>query len=246
MVRIEQKTWLKALGVLLVMISLGALTPSALADSITFTTPAGSNDTAGDPVDAQAVFTTSAGNLHIDLTNLLVNQKDVGQNISDLSFHIASGLSSGSLTSSSGLERTVHGDGTFTDGSSVSTGWKLTPGSTFELDVLGAKIGPAHTILGSPDGSNVYSNANSSIAGNKPHNPFLAGTVSFDIAITGLTASDTVDSATFSFGTTVGDNVPGSGPPPQNPVPEPTSMLLMSGLLGLLGVPALRRRFARA
>ena len=159
----ERRYSLKRFGTLL--FALVGLTLSqgwARADSFVFLTPNGSTDSKGDPVDAKAVFTTSNGSLHVELTNLLVNQKDVGQNISDISWHVASGLSSGSVTSSSGLERTVAKGGTFKDGKVVSTGWKLTPGSTWELTGLdGAADTPAHTILGSPSGSK-YSNANGS------------------------------------------------------------------------------------
>src|SRR5947207_13309128 len=59
---------------------------TALAGSFTFTTGAGSTDSAGDPVSAQAGFVTGNGTLSITLSNLLVNQKDVGQNISELCF----------------------------------------------------------------------------------------------------------------------------------------------------------------
>ena len=123
----------------------------------------------------------------------------------------------------------------------MSTGWALTPGSTWELTGLaGAADQPALTILGSPSGSK-YSNANGSIAGNGPHNPFLAGAVSFDIAITGLTASDKIDKATFSFGTTAGDDVKGR----LDPTPEPSALLLLGGMFSGLGVFVCYRRYAR-
>lgn len=207
------------------------------ADSFVFLTPSGSKDSKGDPVDAKAVFTTSNGSLHVELTNLLVNQKDVGQNISDISWHVARGLSSGTLTSSSGQERKVATGGTFTNGSMVSTGWALTPGSTWELTGLtGAAKTPAHTILGSPSGSK-YSNGNGSIDGNKAHNPFLVGTVSFDISISGLTARDKIDTAMFSFGTTPCD----FGPGPLHENPEPSALLLFGGMLGGVGAFGYRR-----
>src|SRR5438046_10409798 len=71
---------------------------TVLAGSFTFTTPTGSLDSAGDPVSAQAVFVTGNGTLSITLSNLLVNQKDVGQNISDLFFTLNnSALTSGTI-----------------------------------------------------------------------------------------------------------------------------------------------------
>src|SRR5262249_4151137 len=155
----------------------------AQAVTMTFTTPTGST-AGGQPVSAQVVFTTGIGTLHIDLTNLQVNPISIIQNLSDLGFTLSSPITGALLTASSGMERTVNADGTFTNGSSVSTGWALEgspnpTGEALRLHVLGTLIGPAHTIIGPPAGTGLYSAANGSIAGNGPHNPFLAGTVSF-------------------------------------------------------------------
>jgi hypothetical protein len=220
------------------------LTTAASASQVTFTTPGGSTDAAGDPVAASAQFTTSADTVTIVLTNLLVNQKDVGQNVSDLFFTLSTSQSSGSISSSSATARDVASDGTFTDSGPVDTGWALTfdAATGFHLNGLaGATFVPAHTLLGEPDGSNVYSNANASIAGNGPHNPFLAGPATFIVSVAGVTADTVITSATFSFGTTAGDNVPGGGPGP--PVPEPATVITaLCGLAPLALVRLYRRR----
>jgi hypothetical protein len=129
----------------------------------------------------------------------------------------------------------VADNGTFSDGSSVATGWVLDSTAPFHLNVLGTPTAPTHTIIGLPDGSDVYSNANDSIAKTGgPHNPFLFGVkpdamgngaVHFELDVAGVTDATRATNVVFSFGTTPGDNVA---------VPIPPSVLLMgSGLLGL-------------
>src|SRR5215472_9023400 len=102
--------------------------------SQTFMTPTGST-TGGQPVDASAVFTTGSGTVTITLNNLEANPTSVVQNLSDLSFTLSNGATSGTLASSSGMEVTVNGDGTFSTGATVSpTAWKL---SGLQLTALG-------------------------------------------------------------------------------------------------------------
>ena len=220
------------------LVLLGAIGASdAQADTVTFDTPAGST-TSGGAVDATATFVTGNGTLSITLTNLLANPTDVAQLLSDLSFNLSNGATTGTIGSSSGQEITVAGNGTFTTGSTVDTGWALNSTAMgFELDVLGTPTGPSHLIIGPAGAGGTYSNANGSIAGNKPHNPFLNGTATFVLDITGVTADTDITSATFSFGTTEGaDLVPGT----PTTVPEPTSLALLAA--GLLGVVLIQRK----
>jgi hypothetical protein len=230
--------------------ALGALLSILLSASfaiagpiITFTTPANS---ALDnlPVSAEAIFTLGNGTITIGLVNLQANPKSVIQNISDLYFTVDSWSgSTASLSSSTGLERNVAHDSSYTDLSGASTGWKLdiVVGNKFHLDGLGATYTPAHTIIGPADASGKYGNANSSIAGNNPHNPFLFGTeehpVTFTLNIPGVTEGTKITDVIFSFGTAAGNNVPSV-----SSVPEPGTLLLLSvGLTGIYGY-RLRKR----
>jgi hypothetical protein len=212
----------------------------AHAGSIEYITPGGST-TGGQPVDASAFFTTSAGSLSIILTNLEANPTSVVQCLSDLQFTLGNGgsLTGASLSSSAGQEITVNSNGTFTLGSTVATGWVQTlSGTSGVLDVLGAGgAGPTHLIIGPPGAMSTYSNANGSIAGNKPHNPFLDQSATFTITGASITADTTITSATFSFGTTEGANlVPGVA------VPEPGSLALCAtGTTSIFGFVVFRR-----
>lgn len=211
----------KALWILLAVVLGAIVTPCAYADSVTYVTPSGSAS-GGQPVDASATFTTGSGVITIILTDLQTNPTSVGQLISDLNFVLSSGAT-GTLASSSGQEIAVKADGSFVLGATVVTGWAFnaTVSGGLQLDVLGTPTGPSHLIIG-PPGADGYTNANGSIAGNAPHNPFLNQTATFLLDAPGVTDSTTVTSAIFSFGTTAGNNVPGT-----KTAPEPSSLTLL-------------------
>lgn len=226
------------------------LAASALTISYTY---AGANPNSGQQVNASATFVTGTNTIGVTLNNFLSNPTDVSQLISDLRFTLGGVSTTGAtLTSSLGTELTVNADDTYTVGGSVATGWALTSptASTLYLNVLGTATGPEHLIIGgSSNGTFVggtYSNANGSIGGNAPHNPFLESGATFTIGLTGVTASTTITSAAFSFGTTPGlietPGVPSDNPPVR--VPDGGMTLMMLGL-ALLGLGA-TRRFARA
>lgn len=203
---------------LALLVAQTALPMQATAAIVEYTTPAGTL-VGGQPVDAKATFVTGAGSLSITLENLKDNPTSVIQALSDLAFALSGHETTGTLSSSSGLERTVNSNKTYTDGAVGSTGWALQNAYDFlpaagadglRVHVLGTLIGPAHLVVGGPDGaSNKYDNANGSIKGNPGHNPFLAGAITFTLAIPGVTADATVTDALFSFGTSEGNNVPG-------------------------------------
>jgi hypothetical protein len=204
-----------------------------------FTTPAGSTVTDG-AVNASVSFTTLNNEVQITLQNLGTDPKSVGENLSALVFTLDSGQHAGSIISSLGLERTVSAGGTYSDGSNVAAGWVLSGvGGSLQLDVLSGSghAGPAHTVIGAPDGSNKYGNANASIAGNGPHNPFLAGPVTFDLSIPGVTSGSKVSMVQFQFGTTDGSN--------QIAVTQSSTAVPEPGALGVVVVGAAISLFRR-
>jgi len=222
-----------------------AFSGSAFAfGSSTWQTAPGAMSSADGPVSAQAVFSiTSNDMLTITLTDTLVNPTSVGQLISDLFFTLSNVTASGTMTST-GNERNVAADGSFTDVGSNSV-WAganafTVAGGVYHLDGLGGGKGgftPAHLIIGEPGGP-TYSNANSSIAGNDPHNPFISGDAVFTLNIPGINSDTSVTGVTFSFGTTPGDTAGGGGHcttgcGEQTPDGGTTSLLLGFALTGL-------------
>jgi hypothetical protein len=192
-----------------------------------------------------ATFTFGTNSLTIGINDTVVNPLDVAHNLSALSFTFAGGTG-GSLTgASSPALRTVSAGGAFTDAAGPTTvagvGWVYsTSSNTYLLDVLSGTghAGPKHTIIGSPNGSNVYSAANSSLTGSE-HNPFLANSATFTFAFTGgVNASTLLSGVSFQFGTTDNMLIPGV-----LQTPEPSAVFLTaSGIAGLLFLASRRRR----
>ena len=224
------KKFIVVMAALLLMMS-----TAAFADTVTFSTAAGAKEAGGNPVSATATVTSNDnGTVTVVITNLIVNPNTVAQNVSDFAFTLSTGQTTGSITSSSGATRTVASGGSYSNGAVLPTGWG--GGAGLHFTALGFS-GPAFTILGSPDASNVYSAAGGSIAGNGPHNTFLVGPVTFTLSVPGVTSASKITGFTFSFGTAAGNDVPGGG----GQTPEPASMFLFgTGLVGLGG--AIRRK----
>jgi hypothetical protein len=222
----------------------------ASGTTITFVTPSGSATSDGS-VNATAVFAVSPGVLTVTLSDLLNNPTSVGQLSSNLAFSLSSSLSASASLTSSAQERTVNGDHSFTEGGTVSTGWALQAfgSSGLILCVICPNNGtpapttnppPSHLIIG----AGAYTNANGSIAGNGPHNPFLDETATFTIHDSTITSAMVVNNVVFGFGTQFGSTVNGQLSAGASAVPESRTMLMIGTGLVLLG--ALKKRLAKS
>ena len=193
--------------------------------------------------EAIAVVTTGSNSISITLTDLYVDPLDVAQDLSAFYFTTSVIPSTESISTSSATAINIATGGAYTGAGTVAPGWALTLFSAVtELDDLGAGgAGPAHTIVGAPDGSNMYSNANSSIAHTgDPHDPFPQEIATWTLTENSITSATTISNVFFQFGTTDGTNdVPGT----LFAIPEPATagMFLVAGVSLILLCRSRRR-----
>lgn len=205
--------------------------PQAKADAVSFNF---SGNVSGGAVAGTVAFTvTSPGSLTVAITDTEANPTDVAQLVSDLIFNVSGMTSSATMMSSSGQEVNIaKTTGVATLGATGNTMWGINSSSSGTIILSALLSGPTNLIIGPGGTGGVYTNANGSIAGNSGHNPFLMGTVDFDLSVPGLTSVSQITGITVSFGTTAGSTLPVTSS--MTPTPEPTTLLLLgSGLLGL-------------
>lgn len=221
----------------------------ASANAVTFQTPIGSTVTDGS-VDASATFTMGTDGLTLVLTDLLQNPKSSGQTISGISFAVSGAVGSPSLTSAMGPLSTINSGGTYTipSGSSPLTHWGTTVSPDGTTTLTGGQ--PYQLIVG-PDsaggftGAGKYSNANN---GFDNFNPYVLGSATFDIFLSGVLSNSKISDVVFQFGTQAGSNLvtgvcsvgcPNTSLPA---TPLPASLPLLATGLGVMGLLARRRK----
>jgi MYXO-CTERM domain-containing protein len=188
----------------------------------------------GHPISGQANFTLNAGadTILVKLTNSTATTLDAGELFTGLDFNLG-GLTP-TMTSDTGIQRTVDGAGALTDtGSAQNLSWSLATlgGGSFQLNFTpGADDG----IIGPPTAGS-YGGANGSIKGNAGHNPFAAQMAEFVLSVPNLEANTPVSVSVFRFGTTL-------DPANVTITPEPSAAAL--AIIGL-SLAGLRRRRPR-
>lgn len=248
----------KSLKGLVACVSAVALCGVGTAHAATWIASGKSSDGA---LDAQAVITSSANILTIQLTDLLANPTSAGQELSGIEIFFASAPTSASLDGTpTGQLITISNSGkkgatnTWADDNTDKiTHWGVAiSGDDLYLATAGtgAAGGKPSDLIIDGGTSNNFSNANSSITG---HGPEIDGTGVFKVALNGTT-TPVIAGVTLEFGTTPDHTVAATCTDCSTPVigggqivahvPEPAEWVLMIG--GFFGAGAVLRARRRA
>lgn len=202
----------------------------AAAPLYAVTIPFGGLSSDGHPVSGNITYTLNpAGDtITFVLENTTATTLDAGELFTGVDFSVG-GLTA-SLGSANGIQRTVVGDGTFSDAGPNALTWGVDSlgGGQYQLNF---HPNAKDALLGPPS-SGTYVGANGSIKGNPGHTPFSALTPTFVVNVPNLTPATPFSITGVRFGTNL------------DPVanlqlfPEPSSLALALAAL----VPLARRR----
>ncbi len=208
-----------SLAVPSILLSLACVLGASSAFAATIPFAGFSSD--GHPVSGSADFTLNAAadTATIKLTNTTTTTLDAGELFTGLDFSIG-GLTP-TLSSVTGIERTIDGTGAYVDtGSAQNLTWSLVSlgNGMYQLNF---NPDAKSSIIGPPIAGN-YSGANGSIKGNPGHNPFAAQMAVFELSVPNLETNTLVSVKTFRYGTTLD----AATTPPGGDIPEPTTCFL--------------------
>lgn len=198
---------------------------------------------------ANAVITPGAGSLTVVLNDTQANPRSAGDLLSSIEITPSGAVGTPSLFSQAGSLITITSNtGPYVTSPGPPTHWGVgASGSEIVLETAGSfAVGgkPIDMIVGPPDGSGNYSNANNGFL-TSGFSPFLNGTGTFIISDSAISADTTITAVSFDFGTGPDTTLPGSvctpGTPncasgPPIPTPEPSALALLGGALVIFGV----------
>jgi hypothetical protein len=196
-------------------------------------------DKDGRVVSSTADFTASGDVLTVKITNTTPVTLGVHDLLTGIDFSL-NGLTP-TLTSVTGLLRSIGVDGAFSDGTSAQNlSWSLKSlgGDAWRLD---SHPDAEHAIVG-PASSGSYAGVSRSVRGNPGHNPLAAEVVIATLNVPGLssTALPFVTVRRFGFSASANNTITPSGP---LEIPEPStwSMFILLMVVGTTTISRARR-----
>jgi len=198
----------------------------------------------GEPVNAAVAIGLTANRISINAENFAANPTSVKSVLTSIEFTLSGGTFSDDAFSSSAILRTIAKGGSYTDSALTSTDWIYARTGNTILLSWNAGSGPDHGIIGPAGSKGTYSSSKGSIAGNAPHNPFIAEEANFLIELKGASVYTGLSEVKLGFNTTGTDKftatcttVGGCLPPlPPSGVPEPSTYVLIgTGLAAAIG-----------
>jgi hypothetical protein len=239
-----RRSVLGQLGLAVLAASAFLVSPAPASANMVFQTPDGALNSNNNAVSASADFTVSAGQIVVTISNTLASSISAdNQTINGITFDITpTGGSVTGNTTGTGTYINIAGDGTFSTVSSEPWGSNSTVKKgveTIEISsLLASNGGGSPTIINTQAN---YSSGNGSIT-NGNHDPFIQGSATFTIPVSGLLGTATISNVVFEFGTQAGNDVSVPTATPQAAVPEPSTGILASTAIALVLGYTWRRR----